>query len=110
MGRLDDLVLIGDEAYTREELERLVSRRDRERVQARKYRSRPDVKERRRARHKEWVDRNRDRVRAYNTAWHRANRSRYYSDEELRDKIEKHQRFVDRYQAELRRRDSERAA
>lgn len=72
---MTDLIIVGDEAWFRDEWEAEQERRERGRAARRAYNARPDVKERTRR----WNRANRIARRAYNRAWmanYRASQSR----------------------------------
>ena len=90
----DDLIIVGEQAYTPEEYER------------RKKSSR----KRDAAYWRAWRAKNGDKYRQYQRQYQRVARTLKQSDEELERKIAYHRRWVEHYERELRYRAKDRAA
>jgi hypothetical protein len=106
MGRLmQDLVIVGDEAWTREEWDKLERRRAYERdLKRRRYHEDPEFRAKVLRANRRWKEKNLDHRRAYERQWARDKRDRAVSDATLRRRIKWHRSYIAKYEAELRRR------
>ena len=72
-GRLMELVIRGDQAWTPAEYE---ARQRRLRGDRERYQRDPERRAKRRAQNREWAEKNRKRLRVYNREWMRRDRAR----------------------------------
>jgi hypothetical protein len=68
---MSDWIIQGDEAWTSEEWEAEQERKRRHAAAQRRYLSKPEVREHRRAYQREWYWRNVEKARAYAREWQR---------------------------------------
>jgi phosphoribosylaminoimidazole-succinocarboxamide synthase len=72
---VDDMILVGDECWTMDDLRAWRADRDRDNRRDRARRADPDYRARYNARLREWRARNRERYNAYMRDWMRARRA-----------------------------------